>query len=264
MIKLRGPGVYGSDFEKALFMSHVGPNVRRTPYLLVIDGILTGSGCLLQITECILNNRACFLEQPAWTTVLQSIVTDNPLVPERSTMLVSLLILQTWIPRLFKDITATICRDCDPPLATVADLTLRTRKLRESLKNWCSTYVEPDGSTSFRDDHYQIIVLYYICVIYSNRLSTSLAWTETADLEEMEAESQRFASRTVTLSNEEAFPNLLRSLLLTQKLPIAESMIETGYDWKQQLQHCRNQGPVFKMPKQTFMQWCDLLGRKTS
>jgi hypothetical protein len=90
-----------------------------------------------------------------------------------------------------------------------------------------------------------------------------LHWTGTPDIDEMEGESQRFASAIVFFCKSET--NLQSSMILAQKLPIAEATIETGEEWKQQwCQHSSTQGQLFKMPKQTFRLWCSLFGRKTS
>lgn len=80
----------------------------------------------------------------------------------------------------------------------------------------------------------------------------------------MEEECQWFASIIVSLHHrEESYSNRQGSLLLAQKLPIAEATIESGHAWKMQLSLGSGQDRVFIMPKVTFDDWCKLFGRRT-
>jgi len=222
------------------------------------------------MTEAILENQTCFLEDPAWIAVLQSIITDDPLVPERSTMLISLIHVKIVIPGLFCDITKAICSRTDPPVSTVTELISRAQNLRLALKNWHSTYIglddtvdNPIAGIGLSDGYCKLRVLCYLCTIYSNRLSTSIYFTGTPGIEEMEQESQRLARNIVSFCRDEAYSNLQSSLILAQKLPIAEATIETGEEWKQQSRQGSGQSQLFKMPEKTFRRWCSLFGRKT-
>jgi hypothetical protein len=221
-----------------------------------------------QITESILENHRCFLEQPAWTATLRSIITNNPLIPERSTMAISLFNILISIPGLFRDITAAICDYPDPPLTTLIELISRAQKIRLSLRNWYSSHIGlddvPINGLASRDECYKILVLFYISSIYSNRLNTCIYVSGASDMMEREEESQRFANIVVSIYREEAYSKLQSSLLLAQKLPIAEAIIESGDNWKEQLRLSSGQGQLFKMPAQTFKHWCALFGRKTS
>ncbi|UKZ72455.1 hypothetical protein TrVFT333_000084 [Trichoderma virens FT-333] len=245
-MKLRGPHSYSSEFEKSLFMGHVGP----------------------MATEAILNNEACFLEQPTWRAVLRSIITDDPLVPERSTMVIYIVSIFVTIPTLFKGFTNVICHNPDQPIIVLKKLISRARKLRASLQNWYNTYIQPSGTPinnpAFGNMYYDALIIYYICMIYSNRLNTCIYLQGTPGIYDMEEESQRFASIIVSLhQREESYSNRQGSLLLAQKLPIAEATIESGDAWKMHLSFGFMQDDVFKIPGETFDYWCKLFGRRT-
>lgn len=81
----------------------------------------------------------------------------------------------------------------------------------------------------------------------------------------MEEESQRCASSIVSLHNEEeAYYRLQSSLLLIQKLPIAEAVISSAKEWKERLTNDMTQcQQFFLMPNHTFQHWCGLFGRRT-
>lgn len=217
-----------------------------------------------------MKNESCFLERPNWTAALQDIITDDPRIPERSTMVISILTILASIPRLFKDVTKVICDGRYTPLAALAELISRAERTRSSLQNWYSSHIEPDGTplnrSCFCKRYDKVMTLFYICSIYSNRLSTCIYWTGTQGVEEIEQETQKFAKIIVSLFEEKAYSNFQSSLLLAQKLPIAEATIKSARVWKKQLHHSKGQSQrlLFKMPKQTFEGWCSLLGRKTS
>jgi hypothetical protein len=222
---------------------------------------------LKQVTEAILNNQSCFLDDPAWIATLQCSATDNPLLPGRGPLAISLLVILTSIPRLFRDITKAICQYLEPPLTTMVELMARARKVRVSLQNWHSRYFGPDETPAHKHasckTYSKRMILFYICSIYCNRLNTCIYQMGESDINEVEEESQRFANIIVSLHNEEASSNDEGSVLLAQKVPIAEATINTGGRWKKQLSLSNGQSQLYKMPKQTFKQWCSLFGRKT-
>jgi hypothetical protein len=183
-------------------------------------------------------------------------------------MVISLLIILISIPGLFRDITAAICDSPDPPAAVLTELISRARQIRLSLKKWYSSYITLNNGLingpTLCDGYYKIIVLFYISSIYSNRLITCIYLMGTSDALEMEEESQRFAKIVVSLHREDAYANLQSSMLLAQKLPIAEAIINSGDDWRKQMHLKSGQGLIFKMPAHIFKHWCTLFGRKTS
>lgn len=183
-----------------------------------------------------LNNQECFLDEPAWTVVLQSVTTTDPLIPEWSPPVISLIMILVTIPRLFKDFTFAICHCLDPQLAIIKELIARAQKLRMSLQSWHKKYIELKGPSD--GVSYTVVVMYYLCSIYSDRLNTSIFWGTATDISEIENEAQKFSKIIVSLSNqEEAYTSLQSSLLLAQKLPIAEATIRTSLDWRMQLSY---------------------------
>ncbi|KAL6899917.1 hypothetical protein GGI43DRAFT_53705 [Trichoderma evansii] len=246
LIQLRGPQNYKSEFEKCLFMGHIGP----------------------MATEAILNNEICFLDNPAWKAVILSIITDDPLMPERSTMVISIVLIFVTIPILFKGFTDAICYNPDQPFQVITELISGAQKLRASLQDWYHTYIKP--SETLIDDsasgnmYYDALIIYYICTIYSSRLNTCIHLQGTPGIFKMEEECQSFSRIIVSLHQRgETSSNRLQSLLLAQKLPIAEATIESGDAWKTQLSLGYSHNNIFKMSRETFEYWCKLFGRRT-
>jgi hypothetical protein len=182
-------------------------------------------------------------------------------------MVNSLLTILTSIPGLFRDFTDAICDDSQQYRVNLIELVSRARQSRMSLRSWYCTNIGPDDTPVngpvFCDGYYKILVLFYICSIYVNRLNTCIFWIGETGIEDMEDESQRFATEIVSLYEEEAHKNLQSSLLLSQKVPIAEATIQSGDEWKKQMVSSRSQDQWFKMPRETFCSWCHLFGRRT-
>ncbi|OCL09252.1 hypothetical protein AOQ84DRAFT_272020, partial [Glonium stellatum] len=114
IIFLQGPQGYEHEFEKTLFMSHLGQI----------------------ISESIVNNKECFLEQPSWKQTMRSMIIENGAAPERSAMVISLLIHMTLIPRLFRDVTEAICNRTSSSTVGADELKCRASRLRASLQCW--------------------------------------------------------------------------------------------------------------------------------
>lgn len=186
--------------------------------------------------------------------------------------MISLLTLLILIPRLFRDVTMATCLlPPNMPPGIMAKLVSRARNLRSSLQGWYPGAFGPgnipihEGSV-FCHRYSRILVLYYICTICCNRLNTCMYRAgELSEILEMEEESQRCASIIVSLHREqEAYSRLRSSLLLIQKLPVAEAVIGSPNEWRKHLTvgMVRYQ-QLFLMPKQIFQRWCDLFGRRT-
>ena len=182
-------------------------------------------------------------------------------------MLISLVIILIPIARLFKDFTQAICH-ADLPLSGMVHLISRAQNIRSSLKCWYSTNFgscgPPDNIRSLGDGYYKLLILFYLCSLYSNRLNTCIFWAGTSDIEDIEDESQEIAKTIVSFSKDEAYSTLRSSLILAQKLPIAEATVETGVDWRGQLRRGSGPGQLFKIQERVFRHWCSLFGRKTS
>jgi hypothetical protein len=179
------------------------------------------------------------------------------------------MLIFATIPTLFKEFTGVICHNPDQPLQVITELTSRAHKLRASLQDWYHTYVQPSG-TPINDPtngnkYYDALVIYYICMVYSSRLNTCIHSQDKSSVYQLEEEGQRFAKRIVSLHQRgESCANRQGSLLLAQKLPIAEATIESGEAWKTQLSLGNSHSHIFKMPREAFHYWCKLFGRKTS
>jgi hypothetical protein len=184
-------------------------------------------------------------------------------------MVISIMLIFVTIPTLFKEFTDAICHDPDQPLQVNTALISRARNLRVSLHDWHHTYIRssetPTHDLTSGSMYYDALVIYYICMIYSSRLNTCIHSQDIPSVYKIEEECQWFAKIIVSLHQRGGLSsNRQGSLLLAQKLPIAEATIESGDAWKAQLSLGYSHSHVFKMPRETFHYWCKLFGRRIS
>ena len=84
------------------------------------------------MTECLLNNERCFLEQPAWKAVMRSAIMDDVLIADRSDIVIELMILKSNIPGFFVDVTK-IMLSPNPDRARISSIALKIHQLRVDL-----------------------------------------------------------------------------------------------------------------------------------
>jgi len=183
-------------------------------------------------------------------------------------MVNALLVILVSIPRLFRDFTNAICHRLNASLQSMLDLMSRAQKLRKTLQEWYTNYIEAGASSNSNsilcNGYFKIKVLFYICSIYSNRFNTCIYWTGTPGIVDLEGETQSFAERIMALHSSDVHLDLQSALLVAQKIPIAEAIVASREDWKQEMDLGKNEGKLFRMPERAFTRWCNLFGRKTS
>ncbi|KAJ3544823.1 hypothetical protein NM208_g2851 [Fusarium decemcellulare] len=82
LIKHRTPVRFKSSFDKALFAAHIGPIV----------------------FESLIDQKPCYLEQPHWMEIYQSLVQDSDHLTERSALAIAIRSQMIMLPRLWHDI----------------------------------------------------------------------------------------------------------------------------------------------------------------
>ncbi|KAH8821418.1 hypothetical protein F5884DRAFT_745744 [Xylogone sp. PMI_703] len=247
LIELRGPKAYQTEFEKALFIAHAGAIM----------------------TESMLNNETCFLEEPEWTGVFKSIIVKDSFVSDRSETAINLLILKSYISRIFLDVTNAVCYPeytGGPPLA---DIVTRAEKLKADLRVWRAKLDAlcprpwPSKDITMYDKVVKVVGVYYSLVILSNRLVAAVSGLDRA---KMEADVQNLADQSLGLAVEARSVSAQAKLFLAQSGIIAQTVKETAADWMDMSDVVVDEKgvPVTGLiDKEKFVYWCSLLGRKT-
>lgn len=118
MVKLRTPKRFDSEFEKALFAGHVGP----------------------VLTQALINNKHCYLEQPEWTELYRTLISDTKFLHTRSSLTIGIRSLMFPLPGLWHD-TGIVVRSSqifdDDALLALKD---RSAKLQREFLEWTEEY----------------------------------------------------------------------------------------------------------------------------
>ncbi|TAQ84040.1 hypothetical protein B7494_g7626 [Chlorociboria aeruginascens] len=242
LIQLRGPKNYNTEFEKALFIAHTGTNM----------------------TECLLNNERCFLEQDIWQAVFQSLINkeDSP-IADRSEIVITLFKFKSFIPGLVMDVTNLICHTPSVSAEAIIELTSRIRAHRSRFLLWlsrwkalvdCAPYMTP-GSAEF-DRRSKVFATYLSCHMLSNRL---LAAVSAMERKELEKETQCLAGQMLKLEVEVKTSDSSACLFMAQTMGVAGAT-RASPEWGDVDENV--EGPLIERKK--FERWCWLFGRKTN
>ncbi|KAK3615045.1 hypothetical protein LTR56_026835 [Elasticomyces elasticus] len=118
LVRHRSATRFHTDFERALFAAHVG-------------GI---------VSECLVNNTHCYLEQPEWIGLYTSLTIESNFLSERSPLAISLRVTMFELPGIWHDVGEAVNEldfYSDWPLAA---LEARCRKAHRELLVWLEQY----------------------------------------------------------------------------------------------------------------------------
>jgi hypothetical protein len=186
------------------------------------------------MTEALLNNERCFLEQDAWRAVLRSVILDDELIADRSEIVIELMILKSNIPGFFVDVTNIIYHH-DPDRTHINAIACKIHQLRVDLLKWHSNYefslscapaIYP-GSAEY-DRRCKVFATYLSCLIISSRLLGAISPTERVELEE---ETQVLAGRMLDLEIEVKSTSSAACMFMAQTLGVSQATIATSEDW---------------------------------
>jgi hypothetical protein len=193
-------------------------------------------GCL-QMTEALINNERCFLEQPAWKSVLRSAIVPNaPFISDRSSIVVELMLLKSNIPGLCVDVTNMICHCNDADSAFIIKIACKIHQLRVDLLKWHGQYESILGNgppivpgTAEFDRRCKVFATYLSCMIISSRILGAISPTERSELEE---ETQIFTRQMLDLEIEVQNVSLHTYLFMAQTLGVSHATINTSELWR--------------------------------
>lgn len=240
LIQLRGPGRCQSSFEKALFLSQVGPI----------------------IAETMLSVSPCFLEEPAWQHLLEDMALGNSPLSYFCDDFVKALACISSVPGLFCRVQSALgdtSADCQ---ATKGQLLHHILKLRSRLLKLAGEQnmpaSRPTGATEapslLLDEakselQQDLLGLYATAVMRLERLVVAL---RPSGLMAWEKNAQRLAVQILGMNNPARPPTSRTYLSLKFKMYVAEATVATREEWRQEILHA----PLGKaMNKEVFNRW---------
>ncbi|KAL6879143.1 hypothetical protein J3F83DRAFT_725226 [Trichoderma novae-zelandiae] len=260
LVEARGAHMFQSEFEKALFLAHIGPTVM----------------------SAFLNNTPCFLEQSQWQAVLREAVSEDTTLTNDREFALALWGGLIQMPRLFKDTTKLLLSSRPPSCTEVDDLTERLLAKRRNLILWLSLVRKKPimQAGGLREDDYGVLVYssdfdyrklgpwcltrlalrgtYAVCRMVKSRLLYAISPSKFHDLE---VEAQEIAHRILHLKEEMASSkesSLLWNQFMAQGSWIAKAIVETKEAWGEK------EGRQGMISRWKFEEWNKAIGRKMS
>lgn len=118
LVKYRTPDRFKSEFEKALFASHVGAIV----------------------SECLTANTHCYLEEPEWMELYRSLVQDQDYLDDRHPLTIKVRSLIFPVPGLWHNIGEVVTGPKLFDNDALARLSVRSRKIHSDFIDWMEDY----------------------------------------------------------------------------------------------------------------------------
>ncbi|KAL7801535.1 hypothetical protein V8C43DRAFT_137208 [Trichoderma afarasin] len=262
LVEARGAHMFNTEFEKALFLAHIGPTVM----------------------SAFLNNTPCFLEESRWQAVIREAVSEDVTLTNDKEFALALWGGLIEMPRLFKRTTELLLSPCPPSQKDIDDITERLLAKRKNLVIWLSLIKKrPIIQTSggFREDEYGVLVFpsdfdyrklgpwcltrlalrgtYAVCRMIKSRLLYAIA---PAKFHDLEVEAQDIAHRILNLKEEMApykDSALIWNQFMAQGSWIAKGIAETKDAWGEE-----GEGHDGMLSKSKFKKWNEVIGRKIS
>ncbi|KAL7967964.1 hypothetical protein HDV63DRAFT_396082 [Trichoderma sp. SZMC 28014] len=246
LVEARGAHMFKSEFEKALFLSHIGPTSQ-------------------------------------WQIVIREAVNEDPTLSNDKEFVLALWGGLIELPRLFKDTTALLMAPCLPPKKVVDDLIERLLAKRKNLMIWLTLLRKNPivKSGGLIDDENGVLIFspdfdyktlgpwcltriglrgtYAVCRMVKSRLLYALA---PEKFQHMETEAQDIASRILNLEDDLAAAKqsaLIWNQFMAQGSWIAKGIVETKDIWGEK-PHRDN----IMLEKWKFEKWNKVIGRKIS
>jgi hypothetical protein len=220
------------------------------------------------MTECLLNNEHCFLEQEAWQKVFVSAIKETSTITDRSEIVITLLMLKCFIPGYFADVTNIIFNTQDGQALDPSNIASQLRQLRADLLKWHGRYEAilrrtpkiPPGSAEY-DSHCKVFATYLSCLIISSRLLGALSGVERLELEDT---AQSLAEQMFELELEVKNTSMATSLFMAQTLGVAQATKATTEVWKgkDKAENEDQQSSNGIIARWRLERWCRLCGRK--
>jgi hypothetical protein len=212
IIKHRTVARFDTDFDKALFASHIGATV----------------------TECLVNNTPCYLEEDEWMALYRSLIQDTEFLHNRSSLTIGLRSMMVSLPGLWHDVGELITGPGLFDDSELAFLEHRCRRHHKDYVGWMEDYkahcvrlslaAPPPSELALRRELFGSALE---CLILTKRL---LAAVCDHDRVSLELETQALAHLIIDLQKQ---PSSANSWLFTgHEYGVAYTVMLTKDQWE--------------------------------
>jgi hypothetical protein len=185
VIQRRTPSRFKTEYEKMLFHAHIGPI----------------------FSEALMNNQRCYLEQPEWMRLYESLIEDTPELTDRSEVVIRLRMRILGLGSMLPDVTDAMDPDF-PDSGQRLTVELKARETHAALLCCLEAYKEhvvrtsmasvPQSELALRREIYGT-ALETLCIY--KRILASFCEVERLQLE---VEAQALAARLLELQTQPA------------------------------------------------------------
>ena len=191
------------------------------------------------------------------------IVPDNTF-RDRSPIVISLWSRVVHGAGLFKDVTSIIYGQEGYSQARIENLICGGLRTRESIIRWRRDFDNmPETTTQDQyNKRYQILGVCLSCLALLNRLIGAIDSSRRTDFED---ESQALAREVARMENEASFKSPVAGFFLSQKMSIAQSILDSAMTWNDHKQDEPKESHMQRnlIEKWRFEHWCVVLDRAT-
>lgn len=211
LVKNRTSARFETEFDKALFAAHVGP----------------------VLTQALVTNNHCYLEEPEWAALYESLILDTKYLHDRSTLTISIRILMFPLPGLWHDMGVVVNSEQLFDDEAMRALEERSRELQQKCLAWMEDYKSHCVRMSLLSPPPQELALRrelfgtsLECLMLLKRLIATVC---DADREQLEVEGQALAHLLLELQ-EQPSPGF-SWLFSGHEVGIAYATIHTKEEW---------------------------------
>ncbi|KIW88377.1 uncharacterized protein Z519_10946 [Cladophialophora bantiana CBS 173.52] len=241
----------------------LGPNKIKTEF----EKILLAAQCQIMTVEATFINQDCFLSSPTWQQALQSTITHNCLLLDRSEPVLTMWMMTTRAPELYRRCTDAILQ-CHPPeqnARIAAELCALIKEYSEWREKWEEILVGSGNSghdSSYTDEAalagagptiYPIFLAFWAL---TNRFLVAIQPSRAPGAETNAINAALHIIEFDRLRETDSVIDLCR----TFPASIARSIKLTTSEWSMQEHVSRTSQTI---EPRIFLYWCTLLGRAT-
>ncbi|OAP64151.1 hypothetical protein AYL99_00123 [Fonsecaea erecta] len=245
-------------------LSSLGPNNIKSEF----EQILLAAQCQIMTVEATFLNQDCFLSSPAWQRALASTITYGTLLSDRAELVLTMWMMTTRAPGLFRRSTEAVLRRSHTPeqIASIAD---ELSALIEGYSNWRGKWEAillnggkpvPDGTRADEVPLARTIpTIYHIFLAFWALTNRFLVAIQPAQASGAETNALNAALRIIELDQRQETDSVT-DLCRTFSAGIARSIKLTTLEWATHQVVCHTSETI---EPRLFLHWCSLLGRAT-
>lgn len=187
-------------------------------------------------------------------------IEPDALITDRSEIVVSLIMLKSFLPGAFVDVTTVICNNRDHDPEYLANLIVRVRRLRDDISEWNTRYMQIlsrcdlEPGSSNHDSHCKVFSHYLSSIMIVQRMLACISPTER---KQIARETETLADQMLELKHEAASSPTNVFMALT--LAVSRTVSVTAEDWNGSDDAEDSTGLI---AKKKLVRWCNMLGRK--